>query len=286
MDGKKETESQMNKSENIIFADKNLAKRLERAEGMSNAAFVEAHARLSPESGVAWREIAGGFAMFDGIESPLTQVFALGLFQETTADDMKELEEFFKSRNAPVFIETCPLAGISLQDLLQTRGYKPVELSNVLVKRIDENETTSEKQTEACARLVREEEKDVWINALANGWAEGNEEVIKMFSDIAQVSFETEGTFSFATVLGDKIIGGGALNIREGIALLAGASTMPEYRRRGAQNALFNFRINFAREQGCDIATVVTLPGSDSQRNAERNGFRVAYTRTKWMLSQ
>lgn len=275
----------MNKTETIIFADKDLAKRVERAEGLSNAAFVEARTKLFPESGAAWREIAGSFAMFDGIESPLTQVFALGLFQETTADDMKEIEDFFESRNAPVFIETCPLAGMHLLDLFHKRGYKPVELSNVLVKRIDENEITSEKQTEVRARFAGQEEKDEWINALANGWAEGNREVIKMFSDIAQVSFETEGTFSFAAVLDDKIIGGGAINIREGVAALAGASTVPEARRRGAQNALFNSRINFAREHGCDVATVVTLPGSDSQRNAERNGFQVVYTRTKWMLS-
>ena len=26
------------------------------------------------------------------------------------------------------------------------------------------------------------------------------------------------------------------------------------------------------------------LPGSASQRNAERNGFRIAYTRIKWAL--
>jgi hypothetical protein len=27
------------------------------------------------------------------------------------------------------------------------------------------------------------------------------------------------------------------------------------------------------------------LPGSPSQRNAERHGFRIAYTRTKWASS-
>jgi hypothetical protein len=26
------------------------------------------------------------------------------------------------------------------------------------------------------------------------------------------------------------------------------------------------------------------LPGSQSQRNAEKNNFRIAYTRTKWQL--
>ncbi|HUV89752.1 MAG TPA: hypothetical protein VMY80_08870 [Anaerolineae bacterium] len=34
-----------------------------------------------------------------------------------------------------------------------------------------------------------------------------------------------------------------------------------------------------AREQGCDLALVLTSPGSDSQRNVERAGFRLAYTK-------
>jgi len=35
-------------------------------------------------------------------------------------------------------------------------------------------------------------------------------------------------------------------------------------------------------ENGCDIAMMRALPGSASQRNAERQGFRIAYTRIKW----
>jgi hypothetical protein len=30
---------------------------------------------------------------------------------------------------------------------------------------------------------------------------------------------------------------------------------------------------------------VCAAPGSTSQRNAERNGFRIAYTRIKWHLA-
>jgi hypothetical protein len=43
-------------------------------------------------------------------------------------------------------------------------------------------------------------------------------------------------------------------------------------------------RLAEARQRGCEIAMMVTEPGSTSQRNAERRGFRVAYTRTKWRL--
>jgi GNAT superfamily N-acetyltransferase len=272
----------MNQSEKIIFADKNLAQRIERVDGLGNAAFVEARAKLFPESNARWREIGGAFAMFDGVGSPLTQVFALGLFQDVNADVMEEIENFFCNHNAPVFIEACPLADMSLLNLLHERGYKPIELSNVLVKLIDEETATSKLQTEVKARLIGEDEKDAWANALAKGWSEGNKEVAGMFLDISKISLETEGTYCFAATLNDEIIAGGMMNVREDIAGLAGVSTVPEHRRKGAQNALFNFRINFAREHNCDIATVVTLPGSYSQRNAERNGFRVAYTRTKW----
>ncbi len=270
--------------EKIIFADKKLAERIERVDGLSNAAFVDARAKLFPDSNAEWREIGGAFAMFDTVESPLTQVFGLGLFQETDADTIKEIEGFFRNHNAPVLIEVCSLADISVSNLLHERGYQPVEQSNVLVKPIDE-EFPLTFLSEVQARLVRTEEKDVWINTIAKGWSEGNEEITQMFSDISQVSFETKGTHCFAAILNNEIIGGGVAIICEGIAALAGVSTVTEHRRKGAQNALFNFRINFAREHNCDMATVVTLPGSDSQRNAERNGFRVAYTRMKWMLN-
>ncbi|MCA1573915.1 MAG: GNAT family N-acetyltransferase, partial [Acidobacteria bacterium] len=55
-------------------------------------------------------------------------------------------------------------------------------------------------------------------------------------------------------------------------------------RKQGAQLALLEGRLRYAAQQGCDIAMMGALPGSGSQRNAERNGFRIAYTRVKWHL--
>jgi hypothetical protein len=70
----------------------------------------------------------------------------------------------------------------------------------------------------------------------------------------------------------------------EGVALLAGASTIPGKRKLGAQLALLDVRLRAGAEQGCDLAMMCAQPGSASQRNAERHGFRIAYTRTKWRL--
>jgi hypothetical protein len=70
------------------------------------------------------------------------------------------------------------------------------------------------------------------------------------------------------------------------VALLAGACTIPEARKQGAQLALLDYRLRYAAEQGCDLAMMCAQPGSASQRNAERHGFRIAYTRIKWQLAE
>ena len=74
------------------------------------------------------------------------------------------------------------------------------------------------------------------------------------------------------------------LAVHGGVAVLAGASKRPAWRRRGAQTALLAARLRQARQIGCDLAMICARPGSDSHRNAERRGFQVAYTRIKWHL--
>lgn len=51
------------KEEPIPFSDLVLSRRLERAEGRSNADFVEARAKFFPDSGAQWIEVAGAYAI-------------------------------------------------------------------------------------------------------------------------------------------------------------------------------------------------------------------------------
>src|SRR5262245_15673780 len=107
----------------IPFADLALARRLERAEATSSVRSVEARARVTPERGSTWIEIAGACAMYDGAQSPVTQTFGLGLFQAPAAADFAALEAFFEERGAPVFHEVSPLADAQTFELLKRRGY-------------------------------------------------------------------------------------------------------------------------------------------------------------------
>jgi hypothetical protein len=79
-----------------------------------------------------------------------------------------------------------------------------------------------------------------------------------------------------------EIVATAGLGVHEGVAVFAGACTVPGARKQGAQGALMTARLAMAKELGCDVVMMAAEPGSSSQHNAERSGFRVAYTRTKW----
>ncbi|MGB8508167.1 MAG: GNAT family N-acetyltransferase [Pyrinomonadaceae bacterium] len=268
------------------FADLALSRRLERAEARGNAGFVEARARLYPESGARWIEVAGAYAMYDGASSPLTQTFGLGLFEPVNGADVEAIEDFFRPSGAEVLHEVSPLADPDLASLLNERGYQPVEFTSVMFRPLRRDAHFNEPRDESIrVRLIERGEQDIWAQTSARGWSEFAE-FADLMLEIGQVSAERADALSFIAEWDGQPVATGVLSIYEGVALLAGASTIPEGRRRGAQLALLNSRLRYAAERGCDLAMMCALPGSASQRNAERHGFRIAYTRIKWRLAR
>ena len=265
------------------FADRALGQRLERAEGAASAAFVESRARLAPATGARWIEVAGAYAMFDGPESPLTQTFGLGMFAEPTPAALDALEAFFHGSGADVHHEVSPLADPAVLPLLTSRGYQPIELTSVMHQPIASRTASPVTSTDIRARVIARDEEPIWADTAARGWSE-HPELIAFIREMGEVSAHARGTRCFLAERRGVPIAAAGLTMKEGVALLAGASTIPEWRGRGAQAALLAARLAFAAEQGCDLAMMGAQPGSASQRNAERQGFRIAYTRIKWRL--
>ena len=125
----------------------------------------------------------------------------------------------------------------------------------------------------------------IWAETSAKGWSDFPE-LAGFIREMAPLILQREGAVSFLAELDGRTIAVGALCLSAGVGLLGGACTIPEARKRGAQLALLEARLCHAAEQGCNLAMMCAQPGSTSQRNAERHGFRVAYTRTKWRLSR
>ena len=281
-----------------LLADLDLARRLEWTEARSNIEFVEARARISPELGAEWIEVAGAAVLYDGPASPCTQTFGLGMRAQLGEADLEQIEAFFQERGAPVYHEVSPLADIAVHQLLSRRGYQPVEMTSVMfldlasagIGRPEAQareagmalQTAERRPVEV--RVVGEEEWPAWAQLAAEGWSELTEYADLMF-ELALVSASRRGAISFLAEVAGQGVATAGLSVVDDVALLTGASTIPAARRQGAQRALLRSRLAFAARAGCRVAMICALPGSASQRNAEREGFRIAYTRLKWGLT-
>jgi len=268
----------------MILSDKSLSQKLELTEARANVDFVETRARLDPGYGAAWTEVGGAFAMFDGQESPLTQTFCLGIFEDTTALHLDEIEAFFGERDAPIFHEVSPMTDPSLMALLGERGYLPIEMTTVLYREISSGEAIVPRNRNIITRPIMKDEADKWAAVSAKGWATVHESLADFMLAFGKIAARTRGGVPFIAELDGQAIAAGGFSIYDDNCILAGASTIPEARNLGAQNALLAARLSYAVENGCSLAIMGALPGSQSQKNAQRNGFNIAYTRTKWQL--
>ena len=177
------------------------------------------------------------------------------------------------------------MTGFSLMAMLSERGYRPVELTNVMYRGVgDVIESGARSNPGITTRPITPDEVDLWAATSAAGWATEHESLADFMFGFGQVSAQCAGSFPYLAELDGKPISTGMMFVHEDVAILAGASTIPEGRNNGAQNALLAARLKLASELGCTLAVMGALPGSQSQKNAQKNGFHIAYTRTKWQL--
>jgi GNAT superfamily N-acetyltransferase len=266
------------------FIDLDLARRVEMAEANAGRACAEACQRFHPEHTVAIEEIAGGIAVFAGVDSPITQAIGVGLHGPVSDAKVDALGNFFHSRNAPAAVELCPLVDISLYERFAARNYHLLELTDVLI--LDRVEAARTVRTMSPAVIVRASapyEAKFWTQTVAEGFAE-HYPVTQAMLDVMEGFYGRRDACFFLAFVDGIVAGGGGVFASQGVGGLFGASTLPAFRRRGVQSALLETRLAWAVEKGCDLAVSFARPGSVSHRNIERNGFRVAYTRTKLIL--
>ena len=266
----------------MMFANLELAKRLEAAEAYACTQFAEARRRVCPGSTSAWMTCAGATVVFDGVGAPTTQTFGLGLFEPLTPAALDDIEQFFRERGAEVMHEVSPFAGAPVLDLLCAREYRPFEISNVLYRAVEP--PAASPSHGISVRVVGEDKAQLWSDINARGWTHEHPEFEDFVRGSGVLVVAREGSPCFLAEIDGVPGAAGALTLHEGVALFGGAATVPELRRRGLQGALLQERMRYAAEHGCDLAMMVAEAGSNSQRNAERKGFRVAYTRLKWKL--
>ena len=249
------------------------------AEAEAAVACAEQMRAAAGSNAAAVLAVGGGFAVYCGANSPVTQAVGLGLNGPVSKEEFDRLEEFYFCRKEPVRAETCPLVDASLMEHYRDRGYFVTEFSNVMVRPVEKTEMAAANGIEI--QRVGDDEIELWTLAVAQGFAE-NYPVTQELLEVMKLFASGKNTECFLARINGQVAGGGTLAARGRIAGLFGASTLPGFRGRGVQTALLQARMRRARELGCELAMSLAQPGSASQRNITRQGFRTLYTRVKF----
>jgi GNAT superfamily N-acetyltransferase len=260
-----------------MFADLDLARRLEGAEAAKYAAYARARPCVMAEVNPAVLAVGGGVAVYAGPDSPYNRGVGIGLHGPVSEAEFEQMENFYANYGVTPQMSLCPLADRSLLGHLGRTAYRIDMFMHTWVREIDPAEDFHlPKGIIICPASY--DEANLWVRVAFKGGLDSEEAEPGRSAVIAAYPYMAHTTCYLAWI-GGEAAGAGTLSVHEGLAEMFGASTRPPFRNRGVQSALLASRLAEAQRLGCDLAIVHTEPGSASQRNVERMGFRLAYTK-------
>jgi GNAT superfamily N-acetyltransferase len=281
----------------MIHADHALARRLEGLIRTEYRRLAEVGRDVFTGGGTECIEAAGGVALWLTDRSPVNCAAGLGMTGPVDEAEIQRLETFYHERGADAVASVCTLADPSLIAVLGRRGWSASEFEHVLVLDLDEVRVRGEGDAGAAAepaaagagpagvevRVCTPAERSVWAQVAGMGFAEGEVPGPGGVEFGRVMTAREEAVLLLAWVDGEPA-GTGALVVNGGVGWLSADSTLPAHRGRGVQQAVQRHRLELARVAGCDLAVTESEPGSGSQRNMERVGFRIAYTHVEFRL--
>ena len=275
----------------MLFATATLARRIEEAESTLITDFARpALARLG-DSRVFIQNIGGGTAVAAGPLAPFSKIAGLG-FEALDEQCLDGIEREFAARATPVRVELPALGDPGIAERLTARGYRLVGFENVLGRALQGFQPDA---TRVSVRPIPPDRAAEWVDIVTTAFADPDVFDAPPSQDIVDRG-SLEATFAeiaeigsvrlYLATLEGRRAGGGGMRLTNGLAQMCGAGTLPLERRRGVQAALLQQRLADAASQGCDLAIVTVQPGSVSQRNVQRHGFELLYTRAILVLRQ
>jgi GNAT superfamily N-acetyltransferase len=276
-----------------MHVDLALASRIESVVALQNAAWAQSAALLRPNQGFTTAPIAGGYAVFSGPTFPTTKASGAGVARPMTESDLDTLESFFRSRLVKPRIEVCPLAPDPLHRLLRARAYRLDGFVNTHVREVFTSDADEPVPADRHITRVTRDNLEVFADTISRGFSEGAPPD-PAFLDLPRASALAKGVTCLLAFADGRPAGAGGIAItppdpalpshHRPLAALFGASTLPEFRRRGVQTALLSARLALAAEAGCDLAVIHRRPGSPSERIIDLAGFNLYYTKALMSL--
>jgi GNAT superfamily N-acetyltransferase len=270
-----------------LLIDHALVRRFEMAGAADLTAMLESSRATGHYPDAVAQPIADGVAVWFSPGNVVNGAFGLGMDAPVTESDVDALVAFFRARGEAPSIDVCPYADSSLISLLSARGFTPAGFETVLCQSLpladaDDRARPSASERVAVRMAHTPEDRETWAQLEARGFMD--EKVDDGGRVLARAIAARDDAMHFIGYLDGEPAGTGMLTIRDGWASLNGDATLPSMRGHGVQSAILAERLRVASSSGCDLAWIEATPGGVSERNQQRAGFRIAYTRTSLKL--
>ena len=237
--------------------------------------------RVAPEA----LDLAGGVAGRGSPGSYVNHAIGLGFAGEFTPRDADTLVEWFTAKGIEPRVELAPAAHESVARELAERRFVLRGFENVFCRPLALSQTIAPPRPAPTGLVIERVDPadDAAARAFAitsiTGFLPPGGQPLEGDLDAILKSLTLPEFTALAATLDGRTVATAAMSIRDGVAALFGASVLPEFRRRGVQQALLAARLAHAAAAGATLATIGSRPGVATERNVRRLGFELAYTK-------
>ncbi|UFT99272.1 GNAT family N-acetyltransferase [Radiobacillus kanasensis] len=196
---------------------------------------------------------------------------------------VEKIIEFYKQKDIPVRFDLSPgYVSPDLLTYLNQLGFYQLDFHTTLYKPMKSGLSEEFMDSRISIRPLKEDEFDMFAEIYTKGF----QMPAFLKSGVAQnneILYNNKYWTFYLASMDNEPAGIGVLFIKDGVATLAAAATVPSLRNKGIQSSLIKKRLNQATLEQCDLAVGQAKFGSVSQNNMERAGMRIAYTKAVWV---
>lgn len=255
-----------------------LARIIEAANAEALVSLHDAANSLFPDAHAEVIRVASGVAAYVGADMPVSYAVGLGLNGPVSADEVQRVVDFYRTRNMVPRVDISPHEDETLLKVLRERGFRLHRFVNVLARPLSPADQFAPPPEGIVVREARPDEADLWTSMTDEGFSDGSP-MTEARRRLGLLFFHCPGSYPYVAEIDGEIAGSASVAVIGKYGGLMTASVRPNFRRRGVHGALIRARIKRAQMHGCTVAGIYAMPGSQSQHNAERHGFQLAYTK-------
>lgn len=220
----------------------------------------------------------------------LNHVAGFGMNGPVSEEDLEAVELLYRGIGVFPEINLCAFAHPSAREALDRMGWTVCAEMSVYVLSLQEYEE-KEKVEEICITHASAEEYPSFIETSVAGFGyNATPDQLDLFQTLASAATLRADTRLYLARINGQIAGAAGMALITTplgrVAELYIDSTVPECRGKGVQAALLRTRLDEAKKEGIDLATVTTWPTGTSARNVERVGFELGYRKDVFTTKQ